>query len=246
MLYVPLWATAILGISWLVPHISPFKNRYKQIHDAKSELNREVYQKQLDLLDRTVGQFVNSIFQILMVGWALYNLTIEDTTDSLNTFVVGFYLYDILHLYTSHYGKTQTIYIIHHALTITLVTYVYYITPGYNIFVNINCMLLEFSSTSVNVINIIKFFNPRSTYTTLSGINVCIYFLTRVFFYPISLFLMIYDCYHRDVTLLSKYLSIPPMTLLSILFGVSIWWFIALLKKHLETHKKWLPDEFKV
>jgi hypothetical protein len=221
----------------------PFKNRYKQIHDTKSELNSDTYQKQLDLLDRTVGQLVNSIFQILMVGWTLYNLTIEDATDSLNTFVVGFYLYDILYLYMSQNGKTQTMYIIHHALTIALVVYVYYITPGYNTFVNINCMLLEFSSTSINVINIIKFFNPGSNHTVISGINVCIYFLTRVFFYPLNLLLLTYRVYEADIPV--KYMYVPPIILLDTLFCVSVWWFIALFKKHKETQRK-LSDQSKV
>jgi hypothetical protein len=235
MLYAPLWTASILGASWLMPQIPVFKNRYKQIHDAD--------QKQLDILDRTIGQLVNSVIQTLIVGWALYNLVIEDATDSLNACVVGFYLYDILHLYRAHYGKTQTMYIIHHALTIILIVYIQYIATGYNTFANVNYILLEFSSTSINVVNILKFFNPGSNSAILSGINVCIYFLTRVFFYPLNLLLLTYCIYESDIP--AKYLYIPPVTILGILFGVCIWWFIALLKKHLETHRK-LLDEFRL
>lgn len=247
MIYSPLWTVTILGISWLMPHIIPvFRNNYNKIREAiknntifTSECISEIHQTQLDLLDRTIGQLVNSVCQLLIIGWACYNLLIADATDSLNAFVVGFYLYDTIHLYIHPYGKTQRVYIVHHLVTIGIIAYVQYVATGYSIFGNINYILLELSSTSINVTNIVKFFNPMAKYNiTISGINVNIYFITRIVMFPLSLLLLSYMVYESDSS--AKYIYIPPITLFSILYGVCIQWFIVLVKKHEETRRKWL------
>ena len=247
MIYSPLWTVTILGISWLIPHIIPaFRVNYNKIRETiknntifTSECISEIHQKQLDLLDRTIGQMVNSVCQLLIIGWAGYNLLIADATDSLNAFVVGFYLYDTIHLYIHHYGKTQRAYIVHHLLTISIIVYIQYVATGYSEFGNINYILLELSSTSINITNIAKFFNPMAKYTvTISGINVNIYFITRIVAFPLNLLLLSYMIYESDSS--TKYVNIPPVTLLSILFCVCVGWFIALVKKHEETRKKWL------
>jgi hypothetical protein len=247
MIYSPLWTVSILGISWLIPRIIPvFRNNYNKIHETiknntvfRSECVSEIHQTQLDLLDRTIGQLVNSVCQLLIVVWAIYNLIIADRTDSLNEYVVGFYLYDIIHLCSNHYGKTQRMYIVHHLLTIGIIAYVQYVATGYSIFGNINYILLELSSTSINVANMTKFFNPVAKYNiTISGINVNIYFITRIVAFPLNLLLLSYMIYESDSS--TKYVNIPPITLLSILFCVCVGWFIALVKKHEESRKKWL------
>jgi len=247
MLYIPLYTVSLLGVYWLIPRIIPtFKERYNQIYSAiktnvvfTSECINDIHQGQLDLLDKTIGQIVNSICQSIIVAWAFCNLFLFNETESLNAFVIGFYIYDIIHLLTKHYGKTQRMYLVHHGLSIVCIVYVQYIATGYNPYININYILMEVSSTAINITNIIKFFNPASKYTiTVSGINVNTYFITRVVFYPISLLFMTYDIYHSDIA--AKYLYIPPVALLSLLFSVCVWWFTALIKKHEETRKKWL------
>ena len=247
MLYSPLWTVSILGVSWLIPYSIPvFRNNYRKIRESiqnntvfRSECISDIHQTQLDHLDRTIGQLVNSVCQLLIIGWACYNLTITDSTDSLNAFVVGFYLYDTIHLYISHYGKTQRMYIVHHLATIGIILYIQYVATDYSMFGNINYILMELSSTSINVTNITKFFNPMAKYNiTLSGINVNIYFITRIVMFPLSTLLLSYMIYESDSS--TKYIYIPPIALFGILFCVCVGWFIALVKKHEETRRKWL------
>jgi len=249
MIYIPLWTASITGVSWLIPYIIPiFKNRYDQIYSTikanvvfTKECVSEIHQGQLDHLDKTVSDLINAISQFIIVGWSVYNLTIFDETESLNTFVIGFYLYDIIRIVTNHFGKAQGLFLLHHVLTIVLIGYMMILIPDYNAYMNIMYFLLEVSGASLNVTHIVRFFNPASKYTvTVSGINVNVYFITRSIFYPISILFATYDAYHKDVPSLTKYLYIPPLTLHWILFVMSCWWLISLIKKHEETRKKWL------
>jgi len=249
MLYIPLYTASLLGISWSIPSIIPtFKNQYAQIYSAiKSnvifthECVSEIHQKQLDVLDKMISHLMNCICQLVIVGWSVYNLTLYDSLETLNEFIIGFYLYDIIRTLTKNYGKTQGLFLVHHVLSIVLLLYMRLAVTDFNGYFNVIYLLLEFSGASLNLTHIIRFVNPASKYTiTVSGINVNIYFITRCVFYPVSLLFITYDAYHREVDTLTKYLYIPPLLLLWLLFGMSAWWLVALVKKHEETRKKWL------
>jgi hypothetical protein len=249
MLYIPLYTASLLGISWSIPSIIPtFKNQYNQIYSAiKSnvifthECVNEIHQKQLDVLDKMISHLMNCICQLVIVGWSVYNLTLYDSLETLNEFIIGFYLYDIIRTLTKNYGKTQGLFLVHHVLSIVLLLYKTFAITDFNNYLSIIYVLLEFSGASLNLTHIIRFVNPASKYTiTVSGINVNIYFITRCVFYPVNLMVVSYDIYHRDMDILSKYLCIPALSLLWLLFGMSAWWLVVLVKKHEETRKKWL------
>ena len=135
----------LTGVSHVLPYTIP---------SIRSKLQSMIVsQEEYNMIDKTIGQLISSACQILIIMGAIVDLITPITY--LTPFVIGYFIYDIIHLYTKPYGKTQSIFLLHHGLTIVMVGYVYLIESPYRSFNNICYIVLETSSLSLNITNCI-------------------------------------------------------------------------------------------
>ena len=219
------WTTFFYTASFTIPYVVPrLEHQYKPpIFDNHNVLLDDAEQ---DARDRTIGQLVATGAQILIVLGALLDLITPIPT--LASLVIGFYLYDMIHLSTKPYGRTLQIYLYHHAATIALVGYVCWIESPYKTVIDIFYILLEVSSISINTVNLIKFFRPTEPrLKQLTFANVAIYGLTRVILYPVNLGVAIYVVGQTDQILI----NLPPIAILLMLYVVCVQWFLTMINK---------------
>lgn len=219
------WTTFFYTASFTLPCIVP-----RLEHQPKPAVfdnhNGLIADAEQDAKDRTIGQLVATGAQILMVLGALLDLITPIPT--LASLVIGFYLYDIIHLYTKPYGKSQQIFIVHHAGTIVLVSYVCWIESPYKTVSDIFYILLELSSISINTVNLIKYFRPTEPLLKqLTFANIVIYGLCRVVLYPATLGIAIYSVSQTDQILI----NLPPICALGILYIMYVQWFLTMIYK---------------
>lgn len=219
------WTTLFYTVSFTIPCIIPrLQAPYKP--PVFDNHNISVDDDEQNAIDRTIGQLVAMGAQILMVAGAVADLF---TPLPLHSLVIGFYAYDMIHLYIKPYGKTLQIYLIHHAVTIALISYLYLIETPYTKEMDTYYILLEVSSVSINAVNLIKFFYPLSdSLDTLSFANVVVYGITRVVLYPLNLGWCLY-CVLTSGNIL---IHVPPFLVLVMLYGVCVQWFLAMIKKY--------------
>jgi len=218
--------------------IPPIRTAQKQLREIiktntvfTSNCITDIQQAQIDMIDRTIGQITGASCQLMIVVWAFLNLLSIGNIDSLHNFVVSYYLYDMIHLYSKHYGRSQSIFFLHHTLCICMIAYLRYIESEYVVFSQLLYILMESSGFALNIMNLCKQFYPASKYIiTCSSVNVITYGLTRVIVYPLVLGYYEYQLYISVSD--TKYIYIFPNVLLSLLYCVSVWWFIAMVQKH--------------
>ena len=229
------WSTLFYGASLILPCVVPtFYSKYKYINtlprpvfENYSQIIDDLRQHEYNGIDRTVGQLVATGAQILIVAVAFIDLFTP--VPYLTSLVIGFYLHDMIHLATKPYGQTLQIYLVHHAATIALVSYCYLIQSPYTTESDILYIFLETSSISINMVNIIKYFYPASELLDrLSFANIGIYGLTRIVLYPLNVAWIAYNVYNSD----QIWINVPPLTVLILLYGVCVQWFVAMIKKH--------------
>jgi len=229
------WTTLFYGTSLILPCVVPtFYSKYKYINtlprpvfENYSQIVDDLRQHEYNGIDRTVGQLVATAAQILIVAGALLDLFTP--VPYIASLVIGFYLHDMIHLYTKPYGQTLQIYLVHHAFTIALVSYCYLIQSPYTKEANILYILLETSSISINMVNLVKYFYSASELLdSLSFTNIIVYGTTRILLYPLTIAWIIYNGYNSDHILI----HLPPLTVLILLYGVCVQWFVAMIKKY--------------
>ena len=234
---VALWVASLLGISYALPHLIPsFRSTLKQVHESirtntvfTSESICDLHQGQIDTIDRTVGQIMAAACQFIIVVWTSLNLLLGSSIQPLHTCMIGFYIYDLIHLTIHPYGKTQQIFLVHHTMTIGLVLYLKYVPLSYYSFNNEIYLFLELSGFSINVTNVVKQFYPASKYNiVLSALNVYIYGLTRGILCPCIVTVIILSCIFHTPPLQ----ELAPVPFFVLVIALSIWWFIAMIKKH--------------
>lgn len=219
------WTTFFYTASFTLPCIVPRLEHQSKpaIFDNHNGLLADADQ---DARDRTIGQLVATGAQILIVLGALLDLITP--IPSLASLVIGFYLYDMIHLYTKPYGKSQQIFLVHHAGTIALLSYLCWIESPYTTATNVFYILLEVSSISINTVNLIKYFWPTEPrLNQLRFANVAIYGLTRVVLYPLTLGISIYFVAHSNQILI----HVPPVFALGLLYIMYVQWFVAMITK---------------
>jgi len=240
-----LWTSSILGLSFLIPYcIPPFRSTLKQIYENKRTNNvfggdciNDIQQSQIDAIDRTVGQMVASFCQSIIVLWALTNLLFDGALNPLHYFVMSYYIYDIIYLLIKPYGKTQTVFLIHHVLCICVILYTIYIPLGYTSTIHLVYILMELSALSINVSNIQRYLYPASRLTIhVSLTNLLIFFVTRIVVFPSVLLYTLYDMY--SVEREDKYIYLFPGSLFTGLLFLCIWWFIGMMEKHKRLERK--------
>jgi hypothetical protein len=177
-----------------------------------------------DVVDRTVGQVVRVGAQALIVIGVSIDLVTP--IGSLTPLVIGFYLYDMIHLATKPYGTSQHMFQVHHALTIALAGYLDLIDTPYKVEVNLIYILLETSSTALNAVCVLKSYCPVPV--SVSTANVAIYGITRIVLYPIVVGRCVLDVFKSDTLLINVF----PICMLSTLYVACFYWFLALVRKH--------------
>jgi hypothetical protein len=177
-----------------------------------------------DAVDRTVGQVVRVGVQTLIVIGASIDLVTP--IGSLTPLVIGFYLYDMIHLATKPYGTSQHMFQVHHALTIALAGYLDLIDTPYKAEVNLIYILLETSSTAINTVSVLKYYRPVPA--SVSTANVAIYGITRIILYPLIVGRCALDVFKSDTLLINVF----PICMLSTLYVACFYWFLALVRKH--------------
>lgn len=219
------WTTFFYNASFSLPFVfTRLQHQSKPpVFDNHNGLIADVDQ---DAKDRTIGQLVATGAQILIVLGALIDLITP--IPSFPSLIIGFYLYDMIHLYTKPYGKSQQIFIVHHAGTIVLVSYVCWIESPYKTASDIFYILLELSSISINTLNLIKYFRPTEPrLNQLRFANVVLYGLCRVVLYPVTLGIAIYSVSQTD----QIFIHILPICALGLLYIMYVQWFLTMIYK---------------
>jgi hypothetical protein len=221
---IAIWVVLLTGASHVIPYTIP---------SIRSKLQSMIVsQQEQDMIDKTIGQLISAASQILIILGAIVDLITP--IPYLTPFVIGYFVSDMIHLYTKPYGKTQTIFFLHHGLTIVMVGYVYLIESPYKSFNDICYILLETSSLSLNITNSIKYFYPNHSH--MKFINISIYGICRMLLYPINIGHGIYMLYNSNDAYIIK-LHIFPVSLLIILYAVCVNWFIVMVRKHYRTNE---------
>jgi hypothetical protein len=236
---IALWTLSILGASYALPYcVPPIRMAQKQLHELvktntvfTSNCITDIQQAQIDMIDRTIGQIMGASCQFMIVAWAFLNLLFTGPIEPLHDLVISYYLYDMIHLYMKPYGRRQSIFFLHHTLSICMIAYIRYTQIEYTTLSHSLYILMESSGCALNITNLYKQFYPASKHIiTCSSVNIIIYGLTRVLVYPLILSYYEYQLYISVLD--TKYIYIFPNALLILLFCVSVWWFIAMVQKH--------------
>jgi len=235
-----LWTITLVGSSFLLPQCIPqMCSALKQIHTTiksntvfASECISDIQRNQLDAIDRTIGQIMAAICQMVIILWASLNLLIGWSIEPLHNFVIAYYLYDMIHLYLKPYGKTQSIFFFHHSLTIFLIAYIRYTELHFTGFSYLSYICMELSGCSINVTHLLKYAYPISKLNIgISAINLLVYGVTRLFIYG---FALLYCMATVEIT----YIHYIPVVLLNTLYLVSLYWFILMANKHKRLQQK--------
>lgn len=225
-----LWSVSITLASYGFPYFIPsIRNRLKEIH-TNTELigSEELRIKVRDSIDRTLGQVVAATCQFLMTGWSLSNLVLGSSIQALDQLVIGFYIYDIVHLLTKPYGKTQRIYLLHHIMSILFI-YLNTLNIHRNVFsTNISYLLMESSSATINLTAIIVHERPRYK-SFVNKVNVFVYGLTRVVLFPGNILYYFVDSLSSEQPLLRS----CELIMAILFYGMFVYWHQAMIKKYL-------------
>jgi hypothetical protein len=239
ILEIASWTTLFTAISLTLPYVIPyFRNKLQQIKTMPIDVFdagciREAHQTQINAIDRSIGQITAAIGQLMITGWASLNLLGLNAFQSLDAFVIGYYIYDTIHLLTKPYAKTLKIFIIHHMLAIFLVGYLHVLDIPYYIILNMFYIVLEFSGTSINITNTLIHIYPSASFVIpCSFINLCIYGITRILLYPIGVIYIAHYTYVTTTSAYSFYLCLPAIGITAILLLACMYWFTGMIAKH--------------
>lgn len=227
------WATLFYLTSCYLPALVPrFRSHEARIaaipivfnnHNIPMDSER---QRERESLDRVVGLSIGLVTQLLITGLGILDLVTPVAT--LPALVIGFYLYDMIYLGVKL--QNQTMYLAHHAATICLVGYLSVIDSPYRGFADIMYILLEFSSASINFVNLVKYFDSQSSLIpTLSACNLAVYGLTRIVVYPVNLVVCAAHVASSDRILI----HVPPLAVLGLLYVLCVYWFGLMVQKHI-------------
>jgi len=237
---IGVWTLGLVGGSYGLPYCIPsIRSAYKQIHASikantvfTSECISDIQQGQLDFIDRTIGQLMSAICQMVIVLWASLNLLTGSSIEPLHNFVISYYLYDMIHLYLKPYGKTQRIFFLHHSLTIFLIAYTRYADLHNAGFFHVSYICMELSGCSINITQLLRYSYPISKLNiTVSAINLLIYGILRLVIYGFALLNYVVT---TDITPI-YYI---PTTLAYLLYFVSLYWCILMAQKHKRLQQK--------
>ena len=189
-----------------------------------------------DTSDKVRGHLMAALCQTVITVWATFNLFFTLNIESLNPFVISYYVYDIGHLLMNPYAKKDRMFIVHHVSTIAIILYAEAAQFHYDYFYNVIYVLLEGSGIVLNMSGISKSLFP---YTTGSRImmatNVATYGLTRIALYPLHLLYFLYVVLTANPSFFDICIRVPPGLALIALYIVSVRWYMVMLKRVKET-----------
>jgi hypothetical protein len=173
-----------------------------------------------------------ALCQTVITVWAAFNLFFAETTDSLDPFVISYYIYDIGHLLMNPYAKKEHMFIIHHVGTIAIILYAEIGQFQYDYIYNVIYVLLEGSGIMLNIAGIAKSLYPYTYYSRLMiNTNLATYGLTRIVLYPLHLLYFLYIFSNENLSLFDICLRAPPTLALIALYIVSFRWYMVMIKR---------------
>ena len=240
------WSSCLFVSSIFIYNIlCIFNIKMKHPHDTVTKLNAGIYQIFIVLwsIYNICQEFYNPTITDTMTDTLTYNIT-DTMTNMINTItytvtykpihtidrsidssLIGYFIYDTCVLLCTRYGRTQYIYFVHHILSI----YIINICIAYNIapliYTNIMYFLMEIGSCTLNWMKLCNEYKPgRFADNFRVGTHV-IYFTTRC----IALPLFIYDytnniyqpVWHQQITIF----------MLVLLYILSFDWFLKMTTK---------------
>ena len=181
----------------------------------------------------TVSKLNAGTYQIFIVLWSIYNIYQETnnkiTDRSIDTSLVGYFIYDTCMLLLTPYGRTQYLYFLHHILSIYIVNIciTYNIAPP--IYTNTMYFLMETGSCTLNWMKLCNEYNPGRFADNFRVSTYVIYFTTRCIGLPIFIFDYTNNIYqpvwHQQITVF----------MLVLLYILSVDWFLKMtLKKFIK------------
>ena len=232
-----LFTSASLTLPYVIPY---FRNKLQQIKAVPNAVFdtaciHDIHQSHVDAIDRSIGQLLASIGQIIITGWAILNILGLHAYYSLDAFFIGYYIYDTIQLLTKPYGKTLRLFHVHHVLTVSLATYIHMLDMSlyYYMYLNIIYGLLEISGAAINITNLLIHIYPSSKYIIpCSFMNLSIYFITRIVVFPILILYAAQDMYRTANNMYTFSLYLPIIGLGTMLFIACTYWFIGMVAKH--------------
>jgi hypothetical protein len=136
----------------------------------------------------------------------------------------------MLHMMTYEEGRKSYIFYLHHVVTIAIVGYLlYYPELTDNIPSVIIVFLLEASSACVNITALYKQF-IKIYIQQIELLNISVYCMARIIGYPISIICLSYIFYIDETLTIKLYLF--PIIILSMLYGVCLFWFRTMVLKY--------------
>ena len=243
------WTTLLSAIFFSLPYCIPaFRNRLNQPQQSVFgvQVITDYRQKEIDAVDRTVSQLVCTAFQAVIVFWGFMNVfgfvksVGIESYESLDYAIIGFYAADMIYMWAKPFGKTQQMFFVHHALTILVISYIQFIQFQYSTTLTYIYILLEFSSASINVVNVYRYCYPLSkSIVPLSFYNLIIYFVTRVVLFPINVGWTVYAVVASGQSA-EKSLYYFPLGFGILLYCVCVYWFFGMVAKHRALKQKML------
>jgi hypothetical protein len=170
--------TGGLGISGILLYniLRIFNIRMKYPHDVITKLNAGLY-------------------QLYIVRWAGYDIIRYSTDESIHYSLIGYYLYDILYLLMTPYGRKQYLYFIHHILAIYLIHLNISYTLAPMIYSNVLYFSMELSASMINWMKLCNEYYPDMA--AQCRMYTCIvYAMTRMICLPIFIITYSVHIYH--------------------------------------------------
>lgn len=188
----------------------------------------------------TTGQITASICQFVFSVWAFLNMVIyryhdiSSSTWQIESYLIGFYIYDLLHMLTYKEGRKLYIFHLHHIVAVAIIaTFQEYPDIGSHLIVNTVLFLLEVSSLSVNITVLYKQFAPNHV-QSVELINVVVYGITRIISFPSIIYVESYRMYIEGHLIEPQYAA--PMVLLFLLHLLCIMWYKTMLTNFYERY----------
>jgi len=179
----------------------------------------------------TVSKLNAGTYQIFIVLWSIYNIYQEMnnkiTDRSIDTSLIGYFVYDTCMLLLTPYGRTQYIYFLHHILSIYIINIciTYNIAPP--IYTNTIYFLMETGSCTLNWMKLCNKYNPGYA-NKCRNITHVIYFTTRCIALPVFIYDYTNNIYqpvwHQQITVF----------MLVLLYIMSVDWFLKMTKNFIK------------
>jgi len=174
--------------------------------------------------DHVVGQVVGAGFQATIISIALWMMYNQINTVLVPSLLFGYFVYDLIDLLRK--PDWQTLYIVHHIISLLLMLFIKVFTDHNDIFYPM-IVLLESSTLTMNIGNLLKQVVSPVYYKLLNLLNIVVYGITRVLLFPVWIYY-----YGSRAQIFDSVIGIT-LVLFIAAYGMFLVWFYKFLLKYL-------------